>query len=284
MAITFEKVDYIYQEKTPFESQALFDINMNIETGSYTALVGHTGSGKSTLLQHLNGLVKPSSGKVCVFDTEITRESKNKDLKKIRKKVGVVFQFPEAQLFEETVLKDVAFGPKNFGVSEKEAEDLAREKLALVGISEDLFSHSPFELSGGQMRRVAIAGILAMNPEVLVLDEPTAGLDPKARIQMMELFNDLHQKNNLTTILVTHLMDDVADYADYVYILDKGHLVKEGLPSQIFQDVAFMKENQLGVPKATDFALSLRDKGMTFDHLPVTRQELAQMLEDMLHG
>ncbi|OFI47233.1 energy-coupling factor transporter ATPase [Floricoccus penangensis] len=284
MAIVFEKVDYVYQINTPFENQALFDINLDIEDGSYTALIGHTGSGKSTLLQHLNGLIKPTRGSVKVFDTVITNESKNKDIKPIRKRVGVVFQFPEAQLFEETVLKDVAFGPQNFGISSVEAEKIAREKLALVDIDEELFERSPFELSGGQMRRVAIAGILAMNPDVLVLDEPTAGLDPKARIKMMELFYSLHKKDNLTTVLVTHLMDDVADYADYAYVLDKGRVVKSGVPSDVFQDVDFMKKNQLGVPKATDFALKLTEKGVNFDHLPITRKELVNMLEDKIHG
>lgn len=284
MAIVFEKVDYVYQINTPFENQALFDINLDIEDGSYTALIGHTGSGKSTLLQHLNGLVKPTRGSVKVFDTVITNESKNKYIKPIRKRVGVVFQFPEAQLFEETVLKDVAFGPQNFGISSVEAEKIAREKLALVDIDEELFERSPFELSGGQMRRVAIAGILAMNPDVLVLDEPTAGLDPKARIKMMELFYSLHKKDNLTTVLVTHLMDDVADYADYAYVLDKGRVVKSGVPSDVFQDVDFMKKNQLGVPKATDFALKLTEKGVNFDHLPITRKELVNMLEDKIHG
>lgn len=284
MAIVFEKVDYVYQINTPFENQALFDINLDIEDGSYTALIGHTGSGKSTLLQHLNGLIKPTRGSVKVFDTVITNESKNKDIKPIRKRVGVVFQFPEAQLFEETVLKDVAFGPQNFGISSVEAEKIAREKLALVDIDEELFERSPFELSGGQMRRVAIAGILAMNPDVLVLDEPTAGLDPKARIKMMELFYSLHKKDNLTTVLVTHLMDDVADYADYAYILDKGRVVKSGVPGDVFQDVEFMKKNQLGVPKATDFALKLTEKGVNFDHLPITRKELVNMLEDKIHG
>ncbi|URZ87312.1 energy-coupling factor ABC transporter ATP-binding protein [Floricoccus penangensis] len=284
MAIVFEKVDYVYQINTPFENQALFDINLDIEDGSYTALIGHTGSGKSTLLQHLNGLIKPTRGSVKVFDTVITNESKNKDIKPIRKRVGVVFQFPEAQLFEETVLKDVAFGPQNFGISSVEAEKIAREKLALVDIDEELFERSPFELSGGQMRRVAIAGILAMNPDVLVLDEPTAGLDPKARIKMMELFYSLHKKDNLTTVLVTHLMDDVADYADYAYVLDKGRVVKSGVPSDVFQDVDFMKKNQLGVPKATDFALKLTEKGVNFDHLPITRKELVNILEDKIHG
>src|SRR5574337_275827 len=182
MPINFDKVTYTYQPNTPFESRALFEIDLDIIDGSFTALVGHTGSGKSTLLQQLNALLLPTSGTVTVDDTIIKSTSKGKEVKPVRKKVGVVFQFPETQLFDETVLKDVAFGPQNFGVSKADAEATAREKLRLVGISDDLFDRSPFELSGGQMRRVAIAGILAMNPSVLVLDEPTAGLDPKSRI------------------------------------------------------------------------------------------------------
>ena len=178
MGIALENVSFTYQEGTPLASTALSDVSLTIEDGSYTALIGHTGSGKSTILQLLDGLLVPSQGSVRVFDTLITSTSKNKDIRQIRKQVGLVFQFAENQIFEETVLKDVAFGPQNFGVSEEEAEKIAREKLALVGINEALFDRSPFELSGGQMRRVAIAGILAMEPAILVLDEPTAGLDP----------------------------------------------------------------------------------------------------------
>ena len=218
--IKFEKVNYTYQPNSPFASRALFDIDLEVKKGSYTALIGHTGSGKSTLLQHLNGLLQPTQGTVRVGDIVVTSTSKQKEIKPVRKKVGVVFQFPESQLFEETVLKDVAFGPQNFGISKEEAEKIAAEKLEMVGLSKEFWEKSPFELSGGQMRRVAIAGILAMEPEVLVLDEPTAGLDPKARIEMMRLFESIHQTGQ-TVVLVTHLMDDVADYADYVYLLEK---------------------------------------------------------------
>jgi energy-coupling factor transport system ATP-binding protein len=246
----FDKVNYTYQPNTPFESRALFDIDLAVADGSFTALVGHTGSGKSTLLQHLNALLLPTSGTVTVGETVIKPDSKAKAIKPVRQKVGVVFQFPETQLFDETVLKDVAFGPQNFGVSKEDAQTIAREKLNLVGISDELFERSPFELSGGQMRRVAIAGILAMNPSVLVLDEPTAGLDPKARIDMMRLFETIHA-SGVTTILVTHLMDDVADYADTMYVLEKGRIVKSGQPQDLFQDVDFMTAHQLGVPKAT---------------------------------
>ena len=279
MGITLKNVSYTYQAGTPFEGPALFDVNLEIKDGSYTALIGHTGSGTSTILQLLNGLLTPSVGSVTVNDIEITATSVNKDIKQVRKKVGLVFQFAESQVFAETVLDDVAFGPQNFGVSKEEAERLAREKLLLVGISEDLFSRSPFELSGGQMRRVAIAGILAMEPEVLVLDEPTAGLDPAGRKELMEIFQGLHE-DGMTIVLVTHLMDDVANFADTTYVLEKGHLVKSGSPKDIFQDVEFMEKIQLGVPKITKFAQGLVEKGLNLPNLPITITEF----KEILHG
>ena len=279
MGITLKNVSYTYQAGTPFEGPALFDVNLEIKDGSYTALIGHTGSGKSTILQLLNGLLTPSVGSVTVNDIEITATSVNKDIKQVRKKVGLVFQFAESQVFAETVLDDVAFGPQNFGVSKEEAERLAREKLLLVGISEDLFSRSPFELSGGQMRRVAIAGILTMEPEVLVLDEPTAGLDPAGRKELMEIFQGLHE-DGMTIVLVTHLMDDVANFADTTYVLEKGHLVKSGSPKDIFQDVEFMEKIQLGVPKITKFAQGLVEKGLNLPNLPITITEF----KEILHG
>ncbi|HDR3341894.1 TPA: ATP-binding cassette domain-containing protein, partial [Bacillus anthracis] len=222
----------------------------------------------------------PTEGAVIVDDIKITADSKNKDIKPVRKKVGLVFQFPESQLFEETVLKDVAFGPQNFGVSIEEAEQLAREKLAMVGISEEFFEKNPFELSGGQMRRVAIAGILAMEPEVLVLDEPTAGLDPKGRREFMSLFKELHQ-NGMTIVLVTHLMDDVANYADYVNVLEGGKLVRSGYPKEVFQDVDFLESKQLGVPKITKFAQQLVKRGLQLESLPITIEEFAEVVK---HG
>jgi energy-coupling factor transport system ATP-binding protein len=284
MDIYFEKVDYTYQPNTPFEQRALFDINLSIKEGSYTALVGHTGSGKSTLLQHLNALVKPTAGTVTIGDRIITPETDNKNLKPIRKKVGIVFQFPEAQLFEETVAKDIAFGPKNFGVSEEEAKELAKETLLQVGLDESYLERSPFELSGGQMRRVAIAGVLAMKPEVLVLDEPTAGLDPQGRKEMMEMFWELHQKENMTIVLVTHLMDDVANYADYVYVLEKGKIAKSGKPKDVFQSLTWLKEKQLGVPAAAEFAEELIQKGIDFPELPLTVEELADKILSLSGG
>ena len=277
MGIILDNVSYTYQEGTPFASAALSDVSLSIEDGSYTAIIGHTGSGKSTILQLLNGLLVPTDGSVRVFDTLITPTSVNKQIRQIRKQVGLVFQFAENQIFEETVLKDVAFGPQNFGVSVEEAEAIAREKLALVGIDESLFERSPFELSGGQMRRVAIAGILAMEPRILVLDEPTAGLDPIGRKELMTLFKKLHQ-DGITIVLVTHLMDDVAEFADQVYVMEKGKLVKGGKPSLVFQNVEFMEKIQLGVPKITRFAQRLVDRGISFEQLPITIEEFKEFI------
>lgn len=278
MDIRFEQVGFTYQPHSPFEQRVLFDIDLTIKEGSYTALVGHTGSGKSTLLQHLNALLKPTSGHVTIGERVITPETDNKNLKPLRKKVGIVFQFPESQLFEETVAKDIAFGPKNFGVTDEAAQVLAKEYIQLVGLDESFLERSPFDLSGGQMRRVAIAGVLAMEPEVLVLDEPTAGLDPQGRKEMMEMFERLHNEKHMTIILVTHLMDDVANYADYVYVLEKGRIVKEGAPANVFQDIKWLEAKQLGVPTATAFAERLQAKGVSFAQLPLTADQLADVL------
>ncbi len=280
MGIHLQEVSYTYQAGTPFEGRALFGVDLEIVDGSYTALIGHTGSGKSTILQLLNGLNIPTSGSVIVDDMVINATSDKKGIKQVRKKVGLVFQFPESQVFDETVLKDVAFGPQNFGISQEEAEKIAREKLALVGISKELFERSPFELSGGQMRRVAIAGILAMEPNVLVLDEPTAGLDPAGRQELMDIFKQLHA-NGMTIVLVTHLMDDVANYADWVYVMEKGKLIRSGKPRDVFQEVEFLETIQLGVPKITKFAANLERRGFVFERLPVTIKEFAEV---MSHG
>ena len=277
MGIILDNVSYTYQEGTPFASAALSDVSLTIDDGSYTAIIGHTGSGKSTILQLLNGLLVPTKGSVRVFDTLITSTSVNKQIRQIRKQVGLVFQFAENQIFEETVLKDVAFGPQNFGVSVEEAEAIAREKLDLVGIDESLFERSPFELSGGQMRRVAIAGILAMEPSILVLDEPTAGLDPIGRKELMTLFEKLHQ-DGITIVLVTHLMDDVAEFADQVYVMEKGRLVKSGAPSLVFQNLEFMENIQLGVPKITRFAQRLAERGVSFKQMPITIEEFKEFI------
>lgn len=279
MDITFEKVGYTYQKGTPFQNKALYDIDLEIKTGSFTALVGHTGSGKSTILQHLNALMKPTEGKVTIGDREILPETNNKNLKGIRKKVGIVFQFPEAQLFEETVEKDICFGPMNFGVPEEDAKILAKEMLTLVGLDDTYLERSPFDLSGGQMRRVAIAGVLAMEPEVLVLDEPTAGLDPKGRKDMMEMFHQLYVTKGLTIVLVTHQMDDVADYADQMIVLEGGTIVKKGLPTEIFKETEWLEEKQLGVPTAVSFGNLLKEKkGIDLGELPITTELLADLL------
>ena len=280
MGISLENVSYTYQSGTPFERRALFDMTVTIKDGSYTAFIGHTGSGKSTIMQLLNGLYLPTSGQVKVDDTIINSQSKNKEIKPIRKKVGLVFQFPESQLFAETVLEDIAFGPQNFGVSKEEAEQRALESLRLVGLSDELRDQNPFDLSGGQMRRVAIAGILAMQPDILVLDEPTAGLDPQGRKELMSLFKQLHL-SGITIVFVTHLMDDVADYATAVNVMEKGRLVLSGTPKDVFQKVAFLKEKQLGVPKITEFALQLQEKGYSFESLPITIEEFVEVL---VHG
>lgn len=280
MDITFEKVGYSYSAGTPFENRALYDVNLNIPDGSYTALIGHTGSGKSTVTQHLNALLKPTEGSVTIGDRIITNKSNNKNLKDLRKKVGIVFQFPESQLFEETIAKDIAFGPMNFGVSEADAMAIVRRVLPLVGLDESFMERSPFDLSGGQMRRVAIAGVLAMEPEVLVLDEPTAGLDPAGRREIMNMFNQLHIDNGLTIVLVTHQMNDVATYADHVVILEKGTVVRMGPPAEIFQDAAWLQEKQLGLPSALAFLDTLSQKtGIDFgNERPLRTEQLAAVL------
>ncbi|MFC6294265.1 energy-coupling factor ABC transporter ATP-binding protein [Lactiplantibacillus daoliensis] len=278
MAIDFKQVDFTYQPGTPFETKALTDINLTIPDGSYTALIGHTGSGKSTLLQHLNALLKPTSGTVTIGERVITPATSNKDLKSLRQQVGIVFQFPENQLFEETVVKDIAFGPQNFGVSETEALETAEKMLTLVGLDKSLLDRSPFDLSGGQMRRVAIAGVLAMQPKILVLDEPTAGLDPQGRLDMMEMFARLRREQGLTVVLVTHQMDDVANYADHVIVMDQGRVVKTGTPQEIFKDPQWLVEHQLGLPKTTAFAQQLMAKGLQFNPIPLTEDQLAAAL------
>ena len=278
MDIRFKQVGFAYQAGTPFEMRALHDISFSIEDGSYVAIIGHTGSGKSTILQHLNALLKPTEGVVELGEKTIDSTTGNKDLKPLRKKVGIVFQFPEAQLFEETVEKDIAFGPKNFGVSEEEALKIATEVVKTVGLPEDVLKKSPFDLSGGQMRRVAIAGVLAMKPEVLVLDEPTAGLDPKGRFEMMEMFYKLHKEQNLTIILVTHQMNDVSDYANHVVVVEAGSVVKEGSPREVFEDATWLLEKQLGVPTTLAFVEKLKSKGWNTDKMPLTLEELADAI------
>ncbi|MDK8503176.1 energy-coupling factor ABC transporter ATP-binding protein [Aerococcus sp. UMB1112A] len=275
MQIEFDQVGFAYGAGTAFEMQALHDVTLTIPDKSFTALVGHTGSGKSTVIQHLNALLLPSSGEVRLGNFVLNSESKGKGLKDLRAKVGMVFQFPESQLFEETLLADVMFGPKNYGASEEEARERALEALDLVGIAPELHDRSPFELSGGQMRRVAIAGILAMQPEVLVLDEPTAGLDPKGQKEMLEMFYQLYQDKGLTVVLVSHHMNDVAKYANHVIVMEAGTCIRSGRPEEIFQDPDWLHQHQLDLPDSLHFARTyeaqtgrpLSGTALTVDHL-----------------
>lgn len=277
MEISFEKVDFIYQPNTPLENIGLKDINLIIKDHSFTALIGHTGSGKSTFVQHINALLKPTSGEIKIGDKIITPETSNKDLKPLRQKVGMVFQFPESQLFEETVERDIVFGPMNFGMSEKEAKAMAKKAIVQVGLTEEYLEKSPFDLSGGQMRRVAIAGVLASNPDTLILDEPTAGLDPEGRLEMMTLFNNLYHEGK-TIILVTHNMEDVVNYANDVVVFKHGSIVKHGAPSQIFDDEEWIKQNNLELPRSADFMNKLRTRGLTTDENPLVIDDLVMTI------
>jgi energy-coupling factor transport system ATP-binding protein len=283
MDIKIRQLEHRYQMNTPFERLALCDINMDIHEGTYLAVIGHTGSGKSTILQHLNGLLLPTKGSIQLGDRLIKAGEKQKNLKSVRKKVGIVFQFPEHQLFEETVEKDIAFGPMNFGASFEEAKKKVKEVLPLVGLGEEILHQSPFELSGGQMRRVAIAGVLAMEPEVLVLDEPTAGLDPKGRNEIMELFYRLHKEKKLTTILVTHSMEDAAKYADEIAVLHQGELKMKGSPKEIFRLTRELEQLGLDLPESIKFVMKLEEKfSLTVEDKPLTLEETADFIEALL--
>ena len=249
MPIRFKEVRYVYDEGMPFAHHALNGIDLDIKEGAITAIIGKTGSGKSTLIEHLNALLLPSSGSLEILDHTIVAKEKNSGLKALRQKVGLVFQFSEYQLFEETILKDVTFGPKNFGASEEEALQKAKEALSQVMIPESYYERSPLNLSGGQKRRVAIAGILAMDPKVIVLDEPTAGLDPKGASEMMAIFKKLNQELNKTIILVTHDNELVYDFSDEVVLLDKGRVVAHKKSEDFFNDRELIKENKIVLPK-----------------------------------
>ena len=262
MPLRFEKVDFEYSPGTPFAFQALKNINLELAEGKMTAIIGATGSGKTTLVQHLNALLLPSKGTVNVLDFQINAGKKFTEVKKLRHQVGLVFQFAEYQLFEETILKDVCFGPLNFGVAEKEAETIARRCLKTVGIDPADYEKSPLELSGGQKRRVAIAGILAMRPKVLVLDEPTAGLDPQGAQTMMELFRKINKEEGITVLIVTHNMEHVLEFCDEVVVLEKGELLMQTDIRTFFENYEYMEKANINPPAIIRFKELLRKNGL----------------------
>lgn len=283
MDISFQQVGYLYGKDSPFEQRALQNINIHISSRSFTAIIGHTGSGKSTMLLHLNGLLKPSEGAVTIGNTTIEATTKGKALKDVRRQVGIVFQFPEHQLFEETVEKDIMFGPMNFGVPEDIARQRAHELIALLGLPADVAQKSPFDLSGGQMRRVAIAGVLAFEPSVLVLDEPTAGLDPRGRKEIMDLFQRLHKERGLTTILVTHSMEDAARYADQIVVLHEGTSVLQGNPSELFANEDELVQYRLSIPRSVKLQRQIEQMtGTLFPATALTEEQLAGMIANSI--
>ncbi len=271
MSITLDHVNYIYDEDTAMAHAALIDVCLDIPEGQFVGLIGHTGSGKSTLIQHLNGLVKPTSGKVYFKGKDINAQGYNK--KELRAQVGLVFQYPEHQLFETDCFKDVCFGPKNLGLPQKEVELRAYEALKQVGFDDEYFYQSPFDLSGGQKRRVAIAGVLAMNPAVLILDEPTAGLDPKGRDDILQLISILHKETGITIILVSHSMEDVADYVDRIIVMNKGRVAFDDTPKNVFAHYKELEEIGLAAPQVTYVMQELSAAGLTVDTNATTISE-----------
>ena len=261
MPVEIKNLTHVYMKDTVFQHKALNDVSLTIEDGEFIGLIGHTGSGKSTLIQHLNALLKPSSGNIIIDGIDIT--AKGVSLKKIRQTVGLVFQYPEHQLFEETVFKDVAFGPQNLGLSKDEIEMRVKDALTLVGLDYDkLKDVSPFELSGGQKRRVAIAGVLAMKPKVLILDEPTAGLDPKGRDEILGEITRLHQLQKITVVLVSHSMEDIAKLVDRIIVMSKGKIVLTDTPRNVFMQADMLKSIGLDVPQVTHLVNELNKKGL----------------------
>ena len=271
MSIVLENVSYTYSPDTAYEIHALKQVSLEIRDGQFIGLIGHTGSGKSTLVQHLNGLVKATSGHIYFNGEDIYSE--NYDMRRLRSKVGLVFQYPEHQLFEVDVLTDVCFGPKNQGLSQEEAEKRAREALRMVGISEEYEKQSPFDLSGGQKRRVAIAGVLAMEPEVLILDEPTAGLDPRGRDEILDQISLLHKERGITVILVSHSMEDVAKYVERIIVMNQGEVMYDDVPREVFRHYKELESVGLAAPQVTYIMHTLKDRGFDADENATTIEE-----------
>lgn len=271
MAIRVEHLNYIYGQGTAFEQQALKDVNLEIGAGEFIGLIGHTGSGKSTLIQHLNGLVRATSGEIYYNGENIYSQGYN--MKALRSHVGLVFQYPEHQLFEIDVFTDVCFGPKNQGLSKEEVEARAKEALKMVGLDESFYKQSPFELSGGQKRRVAIAGVLAMKPDVLILDEPTAGLDPKGRDEILDQIERLHRENGMTILLVSHSMEDIARYVDRILVMNHGEKVFDDTPKEVFKHYKELEAIGLAAPQITYVVHTLRDHGVPIDNDITTVEE-----------
>lgn len=283
MSIKIENLTHIYMPGSPFEKKALDDINITIDDGEFVALIGHTGSGKSTLIQHINGLLKASSGKIFIDDIDITSEKVK--LSEIRKNVGLVFQYPEYQLFEETVEKDIAFGPKNLGLDNEEISRRVKKAMNMVGLDYDTYSQkSPFDLSGGQKRRVAIAGVVAMEPKVLILDEPTAGLDPRGRDEILEQIKALREEYNMTIILVSHSMEDVAKLATRVLVMHKGKCILDGTPSKVFKEIDTLEDVGLAVPQVTYLVQKLRSKGFNISEDVFTIEQAKIEILRLLKG
>lgn len=281
MSIVIEHLNYVYMSGGPYETHALTDVNLTIGDGEFIGLIGHTGSGKSTLVQHLNGLLMPTSGKITVDGLDLA--DKNTDRRAIRQRVGLVFQYPENQLFEETVAKDIAFGPKNLGLDEKEIDRRVREAMRRVALDYDsIAERSVFELSGGQMRRVAIAGVLAMEPQVLVLDEPCAGLDPRGREEIMGLIKNLHRESGTTIVMVSHSMDDVASFAERVIVMNHGTVVMDGEPRDVFSQGDRLREIGLDVPQAVLLAAKLRARGFDVPQGVYKMEEIKTVIENIV--
>ena len=281
MGIRLENVCYTYGSDTTSEIKALNNVNLEINKGEFVAIIGHTGSGKSTLIQHFNGLERPKSGNV-FYNNENIYEN-NYDLRKLRCKVGLVFQYPEHQLFEETVLKDVCFGPMNMGMSREEAEKKAKLVLEQVGINEKCYNKSPFELSGGQKRRVAIAGVLAMNPEIIVLDEPTAGLDPKGRDKILNRIKELHDNTGIGVVLVSHSMEDVANYAQRLIVINNGKIKYDGMPKDVFKHYKELEKMGLKAPQITYIMHKLKEKGLDVDENVIKIEEARENIMQCLN-